>query len=96
MGRPVIVSNIGAVTETVIPHETGLVFEAGNAEALAEAIAAALALDPLERKAVGQDAIRFVQRQFTRERMCHETLRLYAEVLAERAGVRRGVAGGGR
>lgn len=84
MGRPVIVSAIGAVAETVVAGETGLVVEADNPDALAEALGTVLALDPLERKAIGQDGIRFVRERFTRERMCAETLAVYSELLGGR------------
>ena len=34
LSKPVIGANIGAIPEMVIPHQTGLLFEAGNAEQL--------------------------------------------------------------
>jgi glycosyltransferase involved in cell wall biosynthesis len=44
-GRPVVVSDSGGLPETVRPGETGLVVPSGDAPALAEAIAAASALE---------------------------------------------------
>lgn len=81
MGRPVIVSNLGAVQETVINGETGLVVPPNDPEALAGAIRAALDLDPLQRQAVGLDGMRHVRANFTKAGMCAATLAVYAELL---------------
>ncbi|WP_417715169.1 glycosyltransferase family 4 protein [Rhodocista pekingensis] len=85
MGRPVIVSDLGAVKETLVNGQTGLVVPPGDAEALAGAIASVLDLTPLERRAVGLEAMRYVRERFTRDGMCLATLAVYAELLAERA-----------
>ncbi len=82
MGRPVIVSAIGAVKETVRDGVTGLVVPPGDADALARAIETTLALDTDQRAALGAEAIAFVRGHFTKDRMCAETLAVYAELLA--------------
>jgi len=89
MGRPVIVSDLGAVKETVVDGETGLVVPANDPDRLARAIEAALELDPLQRRAVGLDGMRFVHRHFNKDDMCAATLAVYAEVLAEGAAKHR-------
>jgi len=81
MGRPVIVSDLGAVKETVINGETGLVVPPNDPDALAGAIRAALDLDPLQRQAVGLDGMRHVRENFTKAGMCAATLSVYAELL---------------
>jgi len=81
MGRPVIVSDLGAVKETVVNGETGLVVPPGDPDQLARAIAAVLDLDDLQRRAVGMDAMAYVRGRFTRDRMCDATLAVYAELL---------------
>lgn len=81
MGRPVIVSDLGAVKETVINGETGLVVPPNDPDALAGAIRAALDLDPLQRQAVGLDGMRHVRARFTKAGMCAATLAVYAELL---------------
>lgn len=81
MGRPVIVTAIGAVKETVKDGQTGLVVPPGDADALAAALETTLALDPVQRTAVGLDAMEFARAHFTRERMCAATLAVYAELL---------------
>jgi len=88
MGKPVVVTNHGAVKETVLDGETGLVVPPNDPATMATAIGEALALDQLQRRALAMDAIRFVAERFTKERMCAETLAVYAELLAERAARR--------
>lgn len=81
MGRPVIVSAIGAVKETVRDGETGLVVPPGDAAALAAAIETTLALDGDQRAVVAEAAMDFVRTAFTKDRMCAETLAVYAELM---------------
>lgn len=83
MGRPVIVSNLGAVKETVIDGTTGLVVPPNDPEALAKAIQVVLDLDPLQRQAVGMDGMQHVRANFTKAGMCHATLSVYVELLAK-------------
>lgn len=83
MGRPVIVSNLGAVKETVIDGTTGLVVPPNDPEALAKAIQVVLDLDPLQRQAVGMDGMQHVRANFTKAGMCRATLSVYVELLAK-------------
>ncbi|WP_029012352.1 glycosyltransferase family 4 protein [Niveispirillum irakense] len=83
MGRPVIVSNLGAVKETVIDGTTGLVVPPNDPDALAKAIQVVLDLDPLQRQAVGMDGMQHVRANFTKAGMCHATLSVYVELLAK-------------
>lgn len=55
MGRPIVASAIGQVTEIITDGETGLLVPAGDADALAEALAR-LAADPLLRARLGSAA----------------------------------------
>lgn len=90
MGAPVVVSNLGAVPETVLappdvsPQErTGWRVPAGDPAALAEAIAEALSLRPSARDAMALRARRHVEEHFSLERMVHETLDVYAALLGD-------------
>ncbi|HEV7368894.1 glycosyltransferase family 4 protein [Arenibaculum sp.] len=85
MGKPVIVSNHGAVRETVLAGETGWVVPPGDPAALAAALDEALSLDAGARDALAAQARAFVTGRFTRERMCRDTLAVYAELLAGEA-----------
>jgi glycosyltransferase involved in cell wall biosynthesis len=89
MGTPVIVSDLGAVPETVIaPPEvseaarTGWRVPASDAEALAKALAAALLLGASATEAMAQRARSHVERHFSLGRMRSATLNVYAALLA--------------
>jgi glycosyltransferase involved in cell wall biosynthesis len=88
MGTPVVVSDLGAVPETVLaepavpPQErTGWRVPAGDAAALADAIQAALSLGASARGALGERARAHVARQFSLEQMVSRTLEVYSELL---------------
>jgi glycosyltransferase involved in cell wall biosynthesis len=88
MGTPVVVSDLGAVPETVVaPPEasedarTGWRVRAGDPEALAKAIAAALLLGASATDAMAQRARTHVERHFSLGRMCAATLNVYAALL---------------
>lgn len=88
MGTPVVVSDLGAVPETVLappdvaPQErTGWRVPAGDADALAEAVGAALALGASARIALGTRARAHVERHFSLERMVSNTLNVYSALL---------------
>jgi len=88
MGTPVVVSDLGAVPETVLappqvaPHErTGWRVPPGDADALAEAVGAALALGASAREALALRSRLHVERNFSLDRMVSDTLDLYAALL---------------
>ena len=91
-GVPVIVSDHGAVPETVLaPPEvadeerTGWRVVPDDAMALAVAINAVLAQEPGMLEAMRQRALEHVQRNFSVETMCGRTLDVYAAVLDQAA-----------
>ncbi|NBN80314.1 glycosyltransferase [Microvirga tunisiensis] len=84
-GVPVIVSDLGAVPETVLappqvsaPARTGWRVPPGDAGALADAIIEVLSLDPADLSALRTRALGHVQTHFTVEAMCRSTLEAYA------------------
>jgi glycosyltransferase involved in cell wall biosynthesis len=81
MGRPVIATDHGGARETILPNETGWLVPPGNAQALAAAIAEALALSGDERAVLAERAIADTRTRFGIERMCAETLAVYREIL---------------
>ena len=89
VGVPVIVSDLGAVPETVLappdvaPAEaTGWRVPAGDPVALATALAEALNLGATARDALSMRARAHVRRNFSLEKMCAETLDVYERLLA--------------
>jgi glycosyltransferase involved in cell wall biosynthesis len=87
MGCPVIVSDIGAAPETIVPagpgkrDDTGWLVPRGDAAAIAERMAEALALSPEQRAALGARARRRVAAKFSLRQMQRATLAVYDELL---------------
>jgi glycosyltransferase involved in cell wall biosynthesis len=85
MGLPVIATDHGGARETVIdkPSDivTGWLTPPGDAKALADAIATALALPAEERAAMGARGSAFVRVRYSREAMCRATLQVYLRVV---------------
>lgn len=83
---PVIVSNVGGLSEVVIDGLTGRTFPAGNIEALADTI-----LNTLRQTYAAQEraerAFAVVCRMYTWQHVAEETRNLYARVIRERAHV---------
>ena len=86
--KPVIVSDIGAVQETVQAEPdvatgwaTGWKVAPGNAEELAEALRHALKLAPEQRQAIGKRARMYGEKNFSLQQMCRETLAIYEKLL---------------
>lgn len=84
MGRPLVASAHGGVPEQVIDGETAFLVAPGDDVALAQGIARALDLDTHGRAAMAA-AARAQARQFSKERMCADTLAVYAELLGRDA-----------
>lgn len=84
MGKPVIVTGIGAWRETVCDGETAWVVPPADPDALAQALAQALAMSEADRAALGAHARAFVADRYTKDRMCADTLAVYAELMARR------------
>lgn len=85
---PVIATNIGAPSETVMAQPTvaqgeitGWLVPPSDAEALAHSLAAVLALASAERPAMGERARRHVLANFTTEAMQRRTLAVYDRLL---------------
>ncbi|MBM6596164.1 glycosyltransferase family 4 protein [Microvirga pudoricolor] len=91
MGTPVVVSDLGAVPETVLspptvpPQErTGWRIPPGDADALAESIGEALSLGATAKAGLSARARAHVERHFSLERMVGSTLDVYSALLEGR------------
>ena len=89
MQRPVIASDSGGQRETVLTpenvgkdHDTGIAVPAGDASALADAMAAMLALGADERGFMGARGRANVEAHFSLPTMTAATLAIYARLLA--------------
>jgi glycosyltransferase involved in cell wall biosynthesis len=85
MGRPVIASNHGGATETVVEGVTGWLAPPGDADAWASAMAFAIDLGPGKRLAMGQAGANRVRQLYSVDAMCAATLAAYERVLEARA-----------
>ena len=83
-GRPIIASDVPGCREVVRHGETGLLVPPRDIEGLADAIAA-LASDPVRRKAMGRAGRELIEREFAEEIVARETLTVYDAALRERA-----------
>ncbi len=84
MAKPVIAAGHGGFLETVVDDETGILFEAGSATALAEAVDK-LAGDRVLRERLGDAAAARVRAVYSTAAMCDATLNVYRGLLGRGA-----------
>lgn len=92
MGCPVIVSDIGAPSETIVTPKdasslglvTGWTFRTGDAHELAARIASALSLPVGQGAAMAESAQHHVAAHFSKTKLQRETLQVYDELLGSR------------
>jgi glycosyltransferase involved in cell wall biosynthesis len=88
MGTPAIATDLGAPPETMLPHPkvplsdaTGWIVPPGDATALAQALAAALAMTAERRAAMGERARARTLAHFSLTAMKRQTLQVYDKLL---------------
>jgi glycosyltransferase involved in cell wall biosynthesis len=79
-GLPVVATRVGGIPEVVADGETGLLFPAGNAEALAEQVLR-LAGDPALRERLGRVGRLRALDHFSEDKMCAHYDRIYQSML---------------
>lgn len=84
MGKPVLASDHGGTTETVLHGETGWLVKVDDADAWAAAMSKAIEMGPARLAAMGQAAANRARRLYSVDAMCEATLDAYARVLAAR------------
>jgi glycosyltransferase involved in cell wall biosynthesis len=84
MGRPVLASDHGGVTETVVHGETGWLIKAGDAAAWAQGVARAIDCGPGRLAAMGATAANRARQLYSVDAMCEQTLAAYEQVLEAR------------
>ncbi len=85
MGVPVIATNLGGYTETVIEGETGFLVPPGAAQALAGAIERMLDLGPERRAEMGRQGAERAGRLYSKQALQTATMAVYQRVLREAA-----------
>ena len=81
MEKTIIASNIGGSKETIVPEKTGFLYEAGNANNLAEKLKEVLSLDQMTLQSMGIEGRKNVLKKFDVERMCQSTFSEYKKIL---------------
>ena len=82
-GVPVVVSDSGGLPETVSPGESGIVFESGNAEQLAEAVLALLHDEP-RRRSMAAAARAWAMARFSWDVIAAQLERVYLDVVQDK------------
>jgi glycosyltransferase involved in cell wall biosynthesis len=85
MGRPVIATNLGGPSETVVDGVTGWLTEPGDVDGLTRALVEALSMDTEARSALGARARASVLGFYSLRAMRDATLGVYRAVLARQA-----------
>ena len=80
MARPVIASRIPGMSESILDGETGILFDPGDIDGLADAIAALLD-DPAKATAMGLAARARVEHYFGFQRYVDEHITLYQQIM---------------
>jgi glycosyltransferase involved in cell wall biosynthesis len=83
MGRPVVLYDHGGAPEQVLGDRTAFPVPPGDVPSLAAGLRRALELTPAEREVLAGEAIAHTRANFSKVQMCHNTLSVYYEVLAE-------------
>ena len=82
-GTPVVVSDAGGLPETVSPGVSGLVFENGNADQLADAVLSLLESEP-RRATMATAARHWAMQKFSWDTIAAELERVYADVVQDK------------
>ncbi len=88
-GLPIIASHIGSLADLVRDGKTGLLFEPGNPQALADKIAWALA-NPEQMAEMGRKARAQYEAEFSTEVNYRQLMEIYEGVIKEAHGFRNG------
>jgi glycosyltransferase involved in cell wall biosynthesis len=86
LGKPVVGARIGGIPELVKDGETGITFESGNAQDLADKIRTLIKQPDLIVE-MGKKARRFVESKLNPEQHYSRLMAIYQEAMGERKGV---------
>ncbi|HEX2954929.1 MAG TPA: GT4 family glycosyltransferase PelF [Bacillota bacterium] len=79
-GKPVVAADVGGVKEIVVAEETGLLFPAGDSQALAQKVAILLN-DQVRAENMGRRGAERAKHLFSSESMANHTIQVYNELL---------------
>jgi len=81
MGVPIIASDIGASTETIVKDKTGFLFKSGNSNALTNTIIMVMQKDYNSLKSIGFEGRKNKLKKFDVDKMCHTTFTEYKKLI---------------
>ena len=81
MGIPIIASDIGGSTETIVKDKTGFLFKSGNSNALTNAITMVMQKDYNSLKSIGFEGRKNILKKFDVDKMCHTTFTEYKKLI---------------
>jgi glycosyltransferase involved in cell wall biosynthesis len=88
-GVPAVATDVPGTREAIVNEETGWLAPAGDADALARAMAKLMRTPIEERRAMGERARRMVRERFSLETVLDRWEQLYAELLGRKSARRR-------
>ncbi|HEU0118332.1 MAG TPA: glycosyltransferase family 4 protein [Alphaproteobacteria bacterium] len=80
MGVPVIATELGGYTETIMPGVNGWLVTPGDVKQLADSITKALSQSPEERMASAQVVLQHARTRYDKQKMVADTLAVYDEL----------------
>ena len=81
MGVPIIASDIGGSTETIVKDKTGFLFKSGDSNALANAIIMLKNKDYNSLKSIGFEGRKNILKKFDVDKMCYTTFTEYKKLI---------------
>jgi len=81
MGIPIIASNIGGSTETIIKDKTGFLFKSGDANDLVHTIIMVMNKNYNSLKSIGFAGRKNILNKFDVDKMCHTTFTEYKKLI---------------
>ena len=81
MRIPIIASNIGGSTETIVEGRTGFLFKSGDSNALTNAIITVMQKDYNSLKSIGFEGRKNILKKFDVDKMCHTTFTEYKKLI---------------
>jgi len=81
MGVPIIASDIGGSSETIVKNKTGFLFKSGDSENLANVIIMVMKKDYNSLKSIGFEGRKNILKKFDVDKMCHTTFTEYKKLI---------------
>ena len=81
MGIPIVASDIGGSTETIVKDKTGFLFKSGDSKAFTNAIIMVMQKDYNSLKSIGFEGRKNILKKFDVDKMCHTTFTEYKKLI---------------